>query len=111
MNILGYVRVSTDEQADKGFSIEYQMKYIQEHCRIKKNNLVAIYDDDCSAKNFNRPSFKAMQVHAFKKSNRIDMVLVTRWDRFARNLTQALVQIEKFREHGVEVNSIEQHID
>ena len=39
------------------------------------------------------------------------MVLVTRWDRFARNLTQALVQIEKFREHGVEVNSIEQYID
>ena len=111
MNILGYVRVSTDEQADKGFSIEYQKKYIQEHCRIKKNNLVAIYDDDCSAKNFNRPNFKAMKIHAFKKSNHIDMVLVTRWDRFARNLTQALVQIEKFREHGVEVNSIEQYID
>ena len=111
MNILGYVRVSTDEQADKGFSIEYQKKYIQEHCRIKKNNLVAIYDDDCSAKNFNRPNFKAMKAHAFKKSSHIDMVLVTRWDRFARNLTQALVQIEQFREHGIEVNSIEQYID
>ena len=111
MRVLGYVRVSTDEQAEKGFSIEYQKKYINEHCRIKRNELVKIYNDDCSAKSFNRPAYKEMRAFAFKKSNNVDMILVTRWDRFARNLTQALVQIEKFREHGVEVNSIEQYVD
>ena len=111
MNVLGYVRVSTEEQADKGFSIDYQKKYIEEHCKIKRNNLVAIYDDDCSAKNFNRPNFKAMKAYAFKKSNKIDIILVTRWDRFARNLTQALTMIERFRENGIEVNSVEQYID
>ena len=111
MNVLGYVRVSTDEQAEKGFSIEYQTKYIKQHCEIKKNNLIAIYDEDCSAKNFNRPRFKEMKTYAFKRTNHVDMILVTRWDRFARNLTQALVQIEKFKEMGIEVNSVEQHID
>ncbi|MBC5606817.1 MULTISPECIES: recombinase family protein [Bacteroides] len=111
MNVLGYVRVSTDEQAEKGFSLEFQTKYIRQHCEVKKNNLIAIYDEDCSAKNFNRPRFKEMKTYAFRRTNHVDMILVTRWDRFARNLTQALVQIEKFKEMGIEVNSVEQHID
>ena len=39
-----------------------------------------------------------MKTYAFRRTNHVDMILVTRWDRFARNLTQALVQIEKFKE-------------
>ena len=112
VNVIGYARVSSDEQADKGYSLDYQKDYIERYCSTKRYNLVRdVYIEDFSAKTFNRPEYKNMKEFALKKSNKVNMILVIRWDRFARELSDALVQIKRFQEQGIEVNSIEQHID
>ena len=112
VNVIGYARVSSDEQADKGYSLDYQKDYIERYCSTKRYNLVRdVYIEDFSAKTFNRPEYKNMKEFAPKKSNKVNMILVIRWDRFARELSDALVQIKRFQEQGIEVNSIEQHID
>jgi hypothetical protein len=41
----------------------------------------------------------------------IDYVLVYRWDRYSRNLKEALINLDYFEKLGIEVNSVEQHID
>ena len=110
-NVLGYIRVSTDEQADKGYSLDYQREYIERYCEARKYNLIHIYDDDYTGKTFRRPNYKEMENFALKKSNRVDLIVVVRWDRFARDLGPALTKIDKFKNAGIEVNSVEQYID
>ncbi len=41
----------------------------------------------------------------------VDYVLITKWDRFSRNQTDALQEIKHLGEYGIEVNAAEQWID
>ncbi len=52
-----YIRVSTDEQADKGYSQRDQEERLKKYC---ENNQIKIYNvifEDPSAKTFNRPEW------------------------------------------------------
>jgi site-specific DNA recombinase len=64
-----YVRVSTDEQKRKGYSLPEQedrlLKY-RDHNDIK---VKGIYREDFSAKNFNRPEWKKLIALVKKKSS------------------------------------------
>ena len=106
-----YTRVSTDEQADKGFSLPHQKDMLEKYCHFKNIDIIKHFQEDYSAKNFDRPEFNKLM--AFIKANRgkIDLVLFTRWDRFSRNQEAALKIIRELKKYGVEVNSIEQPLD
>jgi site-specific DNA recombinase len=42
---LGYVRVSTDEQAERGLGLEAQRQRIRAYCEMKGLRLAAIFED------------------------------------------------------------------
>jgi site-specific DNA recombinase len=42
---LGYVRVSTDEQAERGLGLEAQRQRIRAYCEMKGLNLATIFED------------------------------------------------------------------
>ena len=109
--VIIYTRVSTDEQADKGYSLRHQLEMVERYCHLKEYEILKHFQDDFSAKNFNRPDW--IKLEAFIKANRkqIDKVLFTKWDRFSRNIEEALGVIRKFRNWGIEVNAIEQPLD
>ena len=44
-NALGYVRVSTDEQAERGLGLEAQRQRIQAYCEMKGLRLTTIFED------------------------------------------------------------------
>jgi len=75
-NVIIYTRVSTDEQADKGFSLLHQKDVLEKYCALKGYNIVKHYRDDYSAKNFDRPGFK--QLMEFIKANKkfVDLLKV-----------------------------------
>ncbi|WP_276349190.1 recombinase family protein [Daejeonella sp. JGW-45] len=106
-----YTRVSTDEQAKHGHSLPHQLEVLTRYCEIRNIEVVAHFQEDYSAKNFNRPEFIKME--KFVKANRktINKVLVHKWDRFSRNVEEAFTQIRKFKEIGVEINSVESAVD
>lgn len=81
-----YCRVSTDEQADKGFGRDHQKDVLTKFCEIKKYGIAKEYLEDYSAKDFNRPEWKKLE--SFVKANKknIDRVLFTKWDRYSRNM-------------------------
>lgn len=110
-NVLIYTRVSTDEQADKGFSLRHQKQMLELYCGQKGHHILRHFQEDFSAKNFDRPEFKKLM--AFVKSNRkrVDHLLFTRWDRFSRNQEEAYRVIRQFRNMGIEVNAVEQPLD
>ncbi len=108
-NVLAYCRVSTKDQKDFGNSLTVQKNRIIEFCRSHEMNILKIFSEDYSAKNFNRPSFKELK--AFVKANKVDYVIVHKWDRFSRNLWRALRVIEDFKKLGIEINSVESWIE
>lgn len=110
-NAIIYTRVSTDEQAEKGFSLRYQEETLNRYCSLKNINVIKHFQDDFSAKTFNRPKWNDLML--FVKANRrnIDSVLFAKWDRFSRNTGEAYQVINTLRKMGVSVNSIEQPLD
>ena len=106
-----YVRVSTDEQADKGYSQRDQDERLHRYCY--NNNILVrnvIYEDH-SAKTFNRPEWKKLLFGLKKNKGKIDMLLFTKWDRFSRNTSETYQVIDLLRKLGVEPQAIEQPLD
>ena len=110
-NVIIYCRVSTDEQAQKGFSLDYQEETLKQYCEKMSYNIVKIYREDHSAKNFNRPEWSKLKT--FAKANKKDIykVLFAKWDRFSRNTEQALTVLREFDLIGIELNASEQYLD
>ncbi|WP_394367768.1 recombinase family protein [Flavobacterium celericrescens] len=110
-NVLGYIRVSTKDQKDFGHSLSSQNKAIANYCDCYQMNVVEFFEEDYSAKNFNRPVFKELKDYAKKNKGKIDYLIVQKWDRFSRNVGLALQMIEYFKKLGIEVNCVENWID
>jgi len=101
-----YRRVSTTDQKQFGNSLNAQQSSLRDFCSKHSINIVKEFQEDYSAKNFNRPEWKKLNDFANKNKNNIDYLLVVDWDRFSRNVYDALGVINDFRNIGIEVNCI-----
>ncbi len=106
-----YVRVSTDEQADKGYSQRNQDEILRRYCEINKISVKDVFIEDHSAKTFNRPEFSKLLLAIKKKRNIVDLLLFTKWDRFSRNTSDAYQMISTLNKLGVDPQAIEQPMD
>jgi site-specific DNA recombinase len=106
-----YIRVSTDEQADKGYSQRSQEEVLRRYCEINKINVRKVIYEDHSAKTFQRPQWQALLVNLRKQRGKVDLVLFTKWDRFSRNAPDAYQMINTLKMLGVEPQAIEQPLD
>lgn len=99
-----YRRVSTDEQAREGTSLETQLAELHEEVRTlqrrEPNNdylVVKDYSDDgYSGTNDKRPGLRRLMADA--RAGKINMVLVYKLDRFMRNTRLLLQYLEEFAE-------------
>lgn len=83
----GYVRVSTDEQAEEGTSIASQIRQIQQFAHTFGVELPPerIYvDDGWSGRDLNRPAMARLRADV--RAGQVDCVLVAKLDRLSRNL-------------------------
>lgn len=110
-NAIIYTRVSTDEQADKGYSLRYQEERLRQYCGIQKLDVIAHFKDDYSAKTFERPAFKQLKEYVITNRKLIDCILFVKWDRFSRNTSDSYSMIKYFAKLGITVQAIEQPID
>ncbi|MFH6767470.1 recombinase family protein [Gaetbulibacter aquiaggeris] len=111
MKTILYTRVSTDEQATKGHGRDLQSEVLNKYCEIKNIEIAKEFTEDYSAKNFNRPEWKKLEIYVKANRKDIKQVLFTKWDRFSRNLEESMRVIRKFRNWGVELNAVEQPLD
>lgn len=110
-NAIIYTRVSTDEQADKGYSLRDQKERLEKYCQISGLTILDHYQDDHSAKTFDRPAFQKLLSFCKKNKYQVDILLVVKWDRFSRNATDALMMLRTFSKLAIDVNAVEQPID
>ncbi len=106
-----YIRVSTDEQADKGYSQRSQEELLRKYCDIHHISIRRVMFEDHSAKTFARPEWKAYLLELKKHKGKADLVLFLKWDRFSRNAGDAYQMINTLRKLGVEPQAIEQPLD
>lgn len=106
-----YLRVSTDEQADKGYSIKYQEERLLKFCEMQGYEVVEIFKEDYSAKTFNRPEFNKLLLYLKKLKHRPELLLFTKWDRFSRNTGDAYGMINTLNKLGVDPQAVEQPLD
>jgi DNA invertase Pin-like site-specific DNA recombinase len=101
-----YARVST---VDKGQDPETQLMALREYVERRRFESVGEYIDYASGTREDRPQYRALLEAARKRQT--DIVLVWRYDRFARS-TQALVQaLKEFQSVGVDFISYQENID
>lgn len=55
-----YVRVSTDEQKRKGYSLPEQEERLLKYCEYNNIEVKGIFREDYSARNFNRAEWKKL---------------------------------------------------
>ena len=106
-----YIRVSTDEQAEKGYSQRNQEEVLRRYCDIHGITVRKVLLEDHSAKTFNRPIWSFFLKHLYRNKGQTDLVLFTKWDRFSRNAADAYQMINTLRKLGIEPQAIEQPLD
>lgn len=104
-----YLRVSTLEQAQEGYSISEQTDRLTKYCEARDWTVAKIYTDPgYSGSNMNRPALKMLlnDVKSF------DMVLVYKLDRLSRSQKDTLYLIEDvFLKNNVEFVSMNENFD
>jgi DNA invertase Pin-like site-specific DNA recombinase len=103
-----YVRVSTEDQAKEGFSLDAQTKKLEAHCRVKGWTVQDVYrDEGCSGRHIDRPEYKRMM----DGSDDWDVIVVLKMDRIHRNSVNFTHMMDDLRRKGKEFNSKEEKID
>ena len=111
MTIALYCRVSTDEQAQHGFSIDHQKERLAAFCESQGWKDYEHYvDDGYTGTNLNRPQLTRLIRHV--RSGRVNMVVVYKIDRLSRKLRDALYLLEDvFEANGVAFRSATEPFD
>ena len=111
-NVVIYKRVSTDEQAEHGFSLDAQEEKVTKYCTSKGINVLKVFSEDYSAwKGFDRPAYNELKDFLKANKGKVDGILFTQWSRFSRDITESYIEIKRLKQIGVEPNAIEQMID
>ena len=107
-----YIRVSTDEQAEKGYSLPAQQTTLEKYCKSNNIEVMKIFQDDYSAwESFERPGYNQLHQYLAINRNKIDYLFFTQWSRFSRNITSSFNEIKKLQALSVEPNAVEQLVD
>lgn len=109
-----YIRVSTPEQKQDGYSPEHQKKrllsYVNDNKALNlqtKENL--IFEDVGSGNDLNRRGLE--KIRELVKKKKIKGVIVWKIDRLSRNLKHLLILFEEFQKSEVSFISIQENID
>src|SRR6516165_10841596 len=110
-NALGYVRVSTDEQAERGLGLEAQRQRIRAYCEMKGLRLTTIFEDPglSGGKPLGSRSAGGRLLAEARRTKPV--VVVARLDRLFRSVADAAVTIADFDRKGLELVAIAEGFD
>lgn len=110
MRVAIYTRVSTDQQAEEGFSLEVQHEKLMEYVSRNKLEFFGFYTDPgVSAKNLNRPGIQSL-LKDFN-DDLFDIILVHKLDRLTRNIGDLHNLVEMVNSKGKKLISYTEDID
>ena len=100
-----YVRVSTDDQRDNGYSIDSQLRMIKEYCEKGDYLIVEVYNDaEHSGKDLMRPEMQRLLKDI--KIKKIDKLVAIKVDRLTRNNYDGFWLLNYCEQHDVKIELI-----
>ncbi|MYL41244.1 recombinase family protein [Virgibacillus salexigens] len=106
-----YARVSTEEQASEGYSIEAQKKLLYDYAKQRNIQIIDEYiDEGRSGKSIDvRPEMQRLLKNV--RNNRFDVVITYKLDRLARKTRDSLEIIETLEDHNVQLMIYSENFD
>jgi predicted site-specific integrase-resolvase len=101
-----YARVSTDENRQDP---ETQLRELRDFAERRGFEVVGEYIDHASGKTEERANYRQLLEDARRR--RLDVVLVWRYDRFARSTVALVNALAEFRSLGVDFVSLQENVD
>lgn len=93
--VIGYVRVSSEQQADEGVSLDAQREKLAQYAALFDLNLVAVHvDAGLSAKTLERPGLEAALTDL--REGRADGLLVAKLDRLTRSVRDLGTLLDRY---------------
>jgi DNA invertase Pin-like site-specific DNA recombinase len=103
-----YTRVSTEDQAKEGFSLEAQLDKLRSYCKARDWVIAGEYiDDGYSGRNVKRPAYYKMM----DELDKWDILLVIKMDRIHRNSKNFMLMMEDLKKNGKEFVSMTESLD
>ena len=103
-----YTRVSTEDQAKEGFSLDAQLDKLRAYCKARGWEIAGEYvDDGYSGRNTKRPAYQRMM----QEMDKWDGLLVIKMDRIHRNSKNFMIMMEQLRENNKEFISMTESLD
>jgi DNA invertase Pin-like site-specific DNA recombinase len=99
-----YIRISTNEQ-----NPDLQKHELPEYCERRGWSVADVYEDHVSGGKDRRPELDRLMADA--KRRKFDVVVVWRFDRFARSTSHLLRALEEFSALGIDFVSVTEAID
>src|SRR5258708_3237716 len=110
MRTIGYVRVSTDRQAEQGISLEAQEAKIRAMATVQGSDLLdVIVDGADSARSLNRLGLQ--QLLALVNEGKVQAVIVAKLDRLTRSVKDLCGLLELFEKRKVALISVAESLD
>src|SRR5271154_4777524 len=110
MKTIGYVRVSTDRQAERGISLEAQAAKIRAMALVQSAELSEIIvESGESAKSLNRPGMAKLLTMV--DAGKVKAVIVAKLDRLTRSVKDLCELLERFERRGVALVSVAESLD
>jgi len=106
-----YIRVSTEDQARHGISLQAQEESLKNYCNALGYQIFKIYKDEGkSAKDItHRPQMVQMLKDA--ESKKFQAIFIYKLDRFSRSLMDLISTIDKLKEWGIDFVSMQDKIE
>ncbi len=110
LKIAIYIRVSTEDQAKEGYSLEVQREYLESFASREGYEIFKVYcDEGISAYSTRRGALQQLLKDA--KDKKFELVLVYKIDRFSRNLKDLLNLIDELSSYCVGFKSATEPFD
>lgn len=110
VRVVGYIRVSTEEQAGSGQSLEAQSNKLTLFCRLHDLDLVRIVEDPgISAKSLDRPNL--LEAFRMIDAGEVAGLVVAKLDRLTRNVADLAEVLKHFEEGRGQLFSVADSID
>jgi site-specific DNA recombinase len=111
MNCLTYARVSTQEQAERELSLPAQRQAMREYAERQGWTVVEEFvERGVSARTADRPRLHEL-LDRCKQQPRVDVVLVHKIDRLARNVHDHAILRAYFKQHQIRLASVVENVD
>lgn len=103
-----YTRVSTEDQAKEGFSLDAQLEKLRSYCKARDWEIAEEYvDDGYSGRNTRRPAYKKL----LQEIDKWNTLLVIKMDRIHRNSKNFMLMMEELKKHDKEFVSMTESLD